>query len=856
MQGLAVKTKGVRQSLRSARCVLFLAAFSFLPLSPALLGQRVLLPADLLMVMQPFKAHARELGFRRVSNPILDAVQQFWPWRKYAGEQLRSGVIPLWNPYILCGTPFVANNQSAVFYPETWLFAWLKPELAFSWAAALYLFASGAFMFFFLRSLRLRRRAALLGSVAWTYNGFVVGWMCLPSFRSVPGWLPLALGAYEYACHRSAPQRWSWAALAAFALALQFLAGNLHISFYALLVFALYAVWSALRAARQGRCAAYPLAIALLVTLGGVALAAIQLLPTFEFAGRSSRRSIDYTTILGYRLPWPHVLTLLVPDLLGNPVDYNHWGCFLGQQYRAYCETSSYVGAFTLILGLFALWRSSARAVYFWAAVVVVAFALALGSPLNLLFYHFVPGFKQLQGINRAIVMASFALSVLAAFGADGLVRGAGDLGRRDRDLRTLIWCGVVVLLIGIGGTCWAWIASARYETPSVPLGVYTWLQFLRFAAVVVVCGLLAILFVRTASRICATALLLVLAADVAYFAVHFVPVVPIKYCHPPSKIIELLQREQLRADGEGLAFRILSIGDDQITGRLPPNVPMLFSLHDVQGSDSITSGRYITLLNKLCDDRFGPPQPAWDHPAMSILGVGAVVGRVNLFGQKRVDPVLTEGSCEMYMLRIPYRRAFIAERVRAVTDDAEALRLVTAREQDASHWAPVLAAAYLDRLPVRPIPSHDTPTHGPPPQGGWWVVGAPGAFTRQVLTHARGPNMTRLTAIQPSCAAQSSSSGASRSTRAAFLPGDFVVVHDTFYPGWRAYANGHSLHILPIDYCFRGIPVAARRPVKHIDLVYEPTSFKFGGFISMVALAAVTALFIVGAFGHLRRYD
>ncbi|MCD6352331.1 MAG: hypothetical protein J7M26_09455, partial [Armatimonadetes bacterium] len=170
-----------RAAWRSLRCLLFLAALALLPLSPALFGHRVFLPADLLMVMQPFRAHAPELGFTRVSNPILDAVQQFWPWRKFAGQQLGVGTIPLWNPYMLCGTPFVANNQSAVFYPETWLFAltsaW-RAAPAFAWAAAFYLFASSSFMFWFLRSLGLRRRAALVGAVAWMYNGFVVGWIC------------------------------------------------------------------------------------------------------------------------------------------------------------------------------------------------------------------------------------------------------------------------------------------------------------------------------------------------------------------------------------------------------------------------------------------------------------------------------------------------------------------------------------------------------------------------------------------------------------------------------------------------------------------------------------------------------
>jgi hypothetical protein len=34
----------------------------------------------------------------------------------------RRGLIPLWNPHQFCGAPFIANGQSAFFYPPNWLF--------------------------------------------------------------------------------------------------------------------------------------------------------------------------------------------------------------------------------------------------------------------------------------------------------------------------------------------------------------------------------------------------------------------------------------------------------------------------------------------------------------------------------------------------------------------------------------------------------------------------------------------------------------------------------------------------------------------------------------------------------------
>ena len=52
---------------------------------------------------------------------IGDLVTQAYPFRHLASSSIRDGILPLWNPYILLGTPFIANAQSALFYPPNWL---------------------------------------------------------------------------------------------------------------------------------------------------------------------------------------------------------------------------------------------------------------------------------------------------------------------------------------------------------------------------------------------------------------------------------------------------------------------------------------------------------------------------------------------------------------------------------------------------------------------------------------------------------------------------------------------------------------------------------------------------------------
>ncbi|MCB0071270.1 MAG: hypothetical protein KDE20_07425, partial [Caldilineaceae bacterium] len=43
-----------------------------------------------------------------------DILHYFYPYRDFAAAALRDGRVPLWNPFIFNGAPFLANPQAAV----------------------------------------------------------------------------------------------------------------------------------------------------------------------------------------------------------------------------------------------------------------------------------------------------------------------------------------------------------------------------------------------------------------------------------------------------------------------------------------------------------------------------------------------------------------------------------------------------------------------------------------------------------------------------------------------------------------------------------------------------------------------
>jgi hypothetical protein len=99
-----------------------------------------------LILFAPFLLGAQMIYW---GTPLL----QFYPWRYFALESIRSGYLPLWNPYVGNGAPLVANYQSALFYPPNWLLLIVPLDLSLNWLMVLHIVWAGVGMVRLARSL-------------------------------------------------------------------------------------------------------------------------------------------------------------------------------------------------------------------------------------------------------------------------------------------------------------------------------------------------------------------------------------------------------------------------------------------------------------------------------------------------------------------------------------------------------------------------------------------------------------------------------------------------------------------------------------------------------------------------------
>jgi hypothetical protein len=405
----------------------------------------------------------------------LDVFTYFYPYKAYAAQVIRSGSLPLWNPYLFMGVPFLANIQSATLYPLNLPLYWLSVPKMVSYSAVLHLFLGGAFTYLFARRvLGLSPWGSLAAGLTLALGGFLGAQVEHPNQLSVLAWLPLLLFLF----HRSYESRRTiYLVLTALVVGLQFLAGHTQSSYINLVALGCYALFLPLSAAaphnsekpsmsQTARSVAGSLALLALVVALGLCLAACQLLPTYELSTLSIRgEGLPYRQAVSFSLSPAALHRSLLPNLSDS----------------VFSEYVAYVGLLPLLLAALGLLRGrSSPHRFFFAFLAVLGLVLALGlyNPLYYVLYRLVPGFSLFRVPARWLYVYVVGTSLLVGLGFEELVSLSRSLARPAR------WCVLLVLALGVAVLC-----LVALDPPSRTVILY-WVAAFSIGAVLLYVGL------------------------------------------------------------------------------------------------------------------------------------------------------------------------------------------------------------------------------------------------------------------------------------------------------------------------------------------------------------------------------
>jgi len=460
-----------------------LLVLPFLLFAPVALGDKTLLPADALFTIAPYRAAAESLGVTSVQNSLLaDLILQNYPWKRFLTTALAMRELPLWDPYIFAGHPFLANGQHAGLYPLTWIFFVLPLPRAFGVFITLQLGLAGISMYIFGRTIGANRLGAFLAGMTFQFSGFLIVSVVHPMIVAAASWLPLLLTLVDLTIRRARFLRLEramlpWTLLGAMGLGLHILAGHAEVTYFTLLVMGMFSAWrlahtALTRPRTTWRTEVFSPALGLLLMAGlGVALGAIQLIPLYEVVQGSFRQgAVTLSDVLGWAYPKRRIITFLIPNFFGNPTHTTLWNFFTGEVTRAtvnaygnpissfdwgvknYVEGGAYLGILPLLLALIAVLSPKSKVespkskilswlrhpyVPFFTLLSLFSLGCIFGTPIYALVYA-LPYLNQSHSPFRWVFPLTIAVAALAGLGATRVSESAnGEWRMANGELQT-----------------------------------------------------------------------------------------------------------------------------------------------------------------------------------------------------------------------------------------------------------------------------------------------------------------------------------------------------------------------------------------------------------------------------------
>ena len=764
--------------------------------------------------------------------PVLDpGVQLFYrdtgrlqyPVKKFIAETLRSGHLPLWDPWTESGTSILAQVTPGLFHPFTLLYLLLPFDWAFKLNHLLTLPLAGLGAFLLARRLGASRWGAAVAAATYGGCGFLISMTAgNVTFALGPAGVPLAIDAFLAFAALRTPSRLLWAA---FALALPALAGDPQSMLIAGVIGAALVMVRAVGGGdpapvrerlRRGVRAGLITAAWGLCALGLSAPIALPAAARLRDSGRG--KGVSAVEQAMFLVTPPRLAGYLVPKAFDDPTEIfdrpglrsNPFSEYLGLESRSAFSDSIVIGAPALLLALLGCFAGRTGRFLFAAALL---FALAsTGDTLGVqtALMAAVPFFRYFRYAEKFAAPATLLVALAAALGTDlalsGTRRAAAALAALSFALGASTGA-VVLLLPRFRGSVSEWLIFVGATHDPGPAARF--LVSLR-SGLGVVCALSltlgVIALLRAALRIRAGGALAALCCCAAVLASNTDSLItaPVELLHGPFLLGEYLQRRAGPSEGRWRLFTNADVGvlplhpelGERLAGQEGVSqalVPQFEMLAGIEGASS-----YFSAPDKPYAEAFrvAPFQTCL------LLGVRFLLA---LPGALDVQPALLRGFRELprgYLVReLPVRpRAFVVAAARAV-NDAQLLGALSEPgfSSTAEALLPEENASLAQGLDAHPIGGGEGAAGS-----ARWSRPDPDDMRVEVDAHRRG----------------------------------LLIVGEHFDPGWLATVDGAPAPVARVDGAAFGIPVQAGK--HRVKMGFHPVGFAVGLWLCAATLAAL----------------
>lgn len=787
--------------------ILFLLLISLAFFHPVWLQGKVPLPGDFVVgVYYPWLDYkwGYEVGVP-VKNPMTTDVVSFtYPMQMLAVDLMKRGEWPLWNPYILGGTPLLANFQSAPFSPTNFVYFLFDRLTAWSLQVTLQHILAALFAFILLKHWKVSNFAAVFGAVIFAFSGFNLLWSQWNGHTLAAAFIPLILffedkylveGKVKFGIGLS------------ITLALQVLSGYPQVMFYSAVAIGILWIF---RFQRLKGWFVKTLMLGIFSVLG-FGLSAFQILPGAELLSLSQREVEPHPYEWAF-LPFEKVITFFAPDYFGNHATQNYWGP------QDYTSNTGFVGVAAAILAGFAIKLfKKHKEVKFVFTLLIVALILAFPSPVSIFLWKSGIFGLNAASAHRALILFNLSVAILGGFGVQYF------LNNKKLSLKLpFIIPGITVLGFALFALIFFFLSQNNPDAFSQTAhGIPKYVVALRNSVVpigVFFASFLIIFLIHNRNdalkKLGLATLFIIMTFELFRFGWKFTPFVPRHIVFPETPILKFLKEREnpFRTTGSRV---------------IPINMRMPYKIESLEGYDAVyplVISQFIAAVNsqKSGTDpvgRYGTIDN-FTSPLMDLVNtryylalkkdeknVPSPKGRVSeVFEEGKFREVFEDRSVAILESNKVLPRGFMVYQWEVIQDDNK----------------------ILDRL-----------------------LGPDFQLDKRILLNEDIPIKSSSSLTTQSDVEYLSYKEQQSKLKVKTEVDSVLFVSDTFYPGWKAYVDGVETKIYRANFAFRAIFV----PEGDHEIVfsYEPESFYNGLKISGVSSLIVIILLFFSFLGKTR---
>ncbi|MCX8118565.1 MAG: YfhO family protein [Desulfobacterota bacterium] len=745
-----------------------------------------------------------------------DLAAYFIPPRFFWVESLKRFDFPLWNPHQFTGHPFLANPQHGLLYPLNILLLILPFDIGFNTVIVLHFFLAGWFTYFLMKEWGGSFTASLISGFTFMLGGYLLSVHSLLNILLSVTWTPLILLFFRRTMRSFGFKNVLFTAAL---MTVSFLGGGLEVvygNFFVLfLVMILLPPVSSHPFGKKGK-ALFSLYLHRLkffsaLTLAFLFFSAIQLIPFLELWMHSIRgQGITYQEATIWSFAPKDILLFFLPDAYGYFLDMQkYWSvqCWLKTMYTG--------GLPFILTGLFFVFGSQRK---LFLALMIFSLFLALGqfNPLYPWVYGYLPFFNGIRYPVKFLYIFILCLSLTTGLGFDR-IRQFSPVGGHPVLKHLLIAFSLVSGLGLLGLVVGHEEVEAFLRAKGVDLPEFNHLSInlhhaKRFLFYLTLFFLLLRVGYETGWKGWVQGLLLLFLVGDLFGNMGFYGKEKTSDYFKTTKVTEIIASDSpsLRvfstAKTTQMETPVLFVSEtpfDVIKETNLPSFSLLYRFHDIWGTDVIRLKRNDDLYRAF----IGLPSISASNLPL-LYGIRYIVSvtfiedpdyelvYARLEGlEGRREDLLKQNTIKLYRYKPPVQRAWFVKEFEVMDPQGLLATLLT------KEFSPLRKVLLEDPLLWEKVP--------PGPGAGGGKV--------EILQETNN----RL------------------SLRAETKEEVFLVLSDTYFPGWKVYVNGREERILRANYHFRAVPLT--KGTHRIDFLYDPLSFKLG--ITLTFLGIMGAL-------------